>query len=114
MKTLKTLMLAGMLIAGQAASAAEIVGEARDNTAGSVFGGAGGLLVGGAIAGGPAGALLGGLVGLVSGRFFQDQTGLSERAYDVRTGDGQVVTVRSPNETFETGEEVSISGNRLH
>lgn len=113
MKVFCKIAALSLLVVGQAVSAAEVVGEVADHTAGKVFGGAAGLLVGGAIAGGPVGALVGGLVGIFGGGLFQEEAGLGQRAYQVKSEDGALVEVRSPNASFAPGDAVVVSGNRL-
>jgi hypothetical protein len=113
MKALPRIALLSLLVAAQSVSAAEVVGEVSDTTAGKVFGGTTGLLVGGAIAGGPVGALVGGLLGVFGGGLLQQETGLGQRAYQVKSADCALVEVRSPNASFAPGDDVIISGNRL-
>lgn len=113
MKILKVLLYVNFLVLPPLLIADEVIREAEDNTVGGGFGGAIGLLVGGAVSGGPAGALLGGLIGVYSGAFLQNEVGLSQRAYEVKTGNGEVEKVRSPNSEFSVGDDVVIVGNRL-
>ena len=114
MKAFNTFFLILTIGIGQHAFGAEVIQETDDNTAGTVFGGATGLLIGGAISGGPLGAIVGVAVGGFSGKFAQSNTGLSQRAYYVKAEDEQVEKVRSPNQIFQPGDAVTISGNRLH
>lgn len=71
------------------------------------------MLVGG-VMGGPVGALLGAGVGLLIGSGAQTATGLEERAYRVRTSTGEEHVVRSPRDEFAVGQQVEVSGRRLH
>jgi len=96
----------------QSAIAAEVLSELPDQTAGRWAGGFTGLLVGGA-AGGPIGAVAGAVVGAFTGSGVQSASGLSERAYQVKTDDGQQQVVRSPNEHFEPGDKVELKGARI-
>lgn len=112
MKVINTVILAGILVVNQAA-AAEVVRETDDNVAGAAFGSASGMLVGGAVTGGPVGALVGLGVGLFVGKFAQQKSGLSQKAYVVKTDSGDLKTVRSHGLSFNPGDQVVVSGNRL-
>ena len=114
MKFLNNTFLAVILVASQAVSAGEIVSETADNTVGAAYGGGVGLLVGGAATGGPLGALVGLGLGILGGKFAQQKAGLSQRAYVVSADGGNLKTVRSPRQIFQPGDQVTISGNRLH
>jgi len=98
-------------------SADEVIGRAPDNTVGATLGGWTGFLVGGAGAG-PFGAILGGLGGAVVGTWaginIQQSTNTSGTAYVVKAADNTEQVVRSPNKAWHAGEQVVISGNRLH
>ncbi|WP_407364341.1 hypothetical protein [Pseudomonas luteola] len=111
--TLGVFFLSIGLSAFSSAQADEVVSEVHDNTAGKTFGTLGGLMVGGA-AGGPIGALAGAGLGWLSGWGIQDSTGLSEKAYKVRTNTGETLTVRSPRQRFAVGEQVEYRAGRLH
>lgn len=56
--------------------------------------------------GGPVGGLFGGEA--------QDAAGLSDRAYKVRTAEGDVKELRSPNREFAVGDKVETRGNRVY
>ncbi|MCY1536603.1 hypothetical protein D9M68_720650 [compost metagenome] len=112
MKRLSALTLSLFLLSAQSAFAIEVLAEKPDHTAGKVFGGLGGVILGGA-AGGPIGALVGAAVGAWGGSGTQNALGLSDTAYLVKTDDGTQRVVRSPNARFKAGELVSIRGNRL-
>ena len=95
------------------AQADEVVSQTGDATAGAAFGAGTGVLVGGAV-GGPLGALVGAGIGLFAGSEVQKAGGLEERAYRVRNGAGEEQTVRSPRKEFAIGQQVEVSGRRLH
>lgn len=82
-------------------------------TTGAGFGAGTGMLVGGAV-GGPVGALLGAGIGLLVGHGVQTASGLEELAYKVRSSTGEDQVVRSPGEEFAIGQQVEVSGRRLH
>lgn len=105
-----------MMVAGLFSStlmADEIVAEVADTTAGAAFGAGTGVMLG-AAAGGPLGALVGAGVGALAGKFTQQASGLEERAYAVRTDQGEAARVRSPNAEFSVGQQVERRGNRLY
>lgn len=108
-------MSALVLLAGLSSSviADEVVAEATDTTAGAALGVSTGLMIGGA-AGGPLGALAGAGAGLLAGKLVQQTSGLEERAYWVRTEQGDTALVRSPNAEFSIGQRVERRGNRLY
>ncbi len=87
--------------------------DSMDTTAGASFGVGTGVLVGGA-AGGPLGALVGAGIGFFAGSEVQKASGLEERAYKVRNSAGEEQTVRSPRQEFAIGQQVDVSGRRLH
>lgn len=62
--------------------------------------------------GGPVGALIGAGIGALFGGEAQDAAGLSDRAYKVRTAEGDVKELRSPNREFAVGDKVETRGNR--
>jgi len=105
------ILLSGLLSHG--AMADEVVAQAADTTAGAGLGVSTGLMVGGA-AGGPLGALVGAGVGLFAGKFVQQASGLEERAYQVRSEEGEISQVRSPRAEFSIGQQVERRGNRLY
>ena len=76
-----------------------------------MIGGGTAVLLGGA-AGGPIGAIVGGILGAWLGGEVQQVTGASGDAYLVKTDDGEVLRLRSPNHQFEVGDAVSIQGIR--
>lgn len=78
-------------------------------TTGAGFGAGTGMLVGG-----PVGALLGAGIGLLVGHGVQTASGLEELAYKVRSSTGEDQVVRSPGEEFAIGQQVEVSGRRLH
>jgi outer membrane lipoprotein SlyB len=114
MKPVKIIVCATVLAVSPLAPAGEVLRETEDNSVGGGFGGAVGLMIGGGISGGPLGALLGGLVGALGGSLLQDGAGLSQRAYEVSTENGETRKVRSPTQEFAIGDAVVISGNRIH
>lgn len=91
----------------------EVIAEAEDTTAGASLGATTGIMIGGA-AGGPLGALIGAGAGLLLGKTAQQIGGLEERAYQVRTAQGDTRVVRSPNAEFSIGQQVELQGNRLY
>ncbi|TKD32574.1 hypothetical protein FCG41_22090 [Azotobacter chroococcum] len=64
--------------------------------------------------GGPVGALIGAGIGALFGGEAQDAAGLSDRAYKVRTAEGDVKELRSPNREFAVGDKVETRGNRVY
>lgn len=108
-------LLVAVLVASGSLSVAadEVLAETADSTAGAALGATTGVMLGGA-AGGPLGALAGAGVGWLLGRTAQQATGLEERAYAVRTAEGDTRVVRSPNAEFSIGEQVERRGNRLY
>lgn len=120
MKFFSGLIFSGvLLLGGQAqadelmAQADEVVAQAEDNSVGGLAAGFTGFLLGGA-AGGPVGALVGGSLGFLGGSSVQDASGLSQRAYVVKTASGEEMTLRSPNAQFQVGDRVIRRGGRLH
>lgn len=91
----------------------EVVAQVADTTAGAALGVGTGVMIGGAL-GGPLGALAGAGAGLLAGKWAQQAGGLEERAYAVRTEQGDVTRVRSPNTEFSVGQQVERQGNRLY
>ena len=91
----------------------EVIAEAADTTAGAALGATTGVMLGGA-AGGPIGALVGAGAGWWLGKSAQQAGGLEERAYAVRTAEGETRVVRSPKAEFSIGEQVERRGNRLY
>ncbi|VVO36088.1 hypothetical protein [Pseudomonas fluorescens] len=96
-----------------AANADEVISRQGDRTVGAGFGAGTGLMVGGA-AGGPIGALVGAAIGLVAGTGVQIAVGQEGQAYKVRSSSGEERVVRSPHEEFTIGQQVEVSGTRLH
>lgn len=118
MKRIKSVvpaLLVALLVASGSLSAVadEVLAEAADSTAGGALGATTGVMLGGA-AGGPLGALAGAGVGWLLGKTAQQASGLEERAYAVRTVEGDTRVVRSPNAEFSIGEQVERRGNRLY
>lgn len=101
------------LFSAGAVQADQVLSQTGDTTAGAAFGVGTGVLVGGA-AGGPLGALVGAGIGLFVGSGVQKASGLEERAYKVRSSTGEERVVRSPREEFAIGQQVEVSGRRLH
>ncbi|HET8711485.1 MAG TPA: hypothetical protein VFM32_08920 [Spongiibacteraceae bacterium] len=95
-----------------AAQADEVVAPAHDNIGGTLYGGMIGLMAGGAT-GGPIGALAGAGIGALAGHHVQDATGLSQRAYLIKTDNGDQVIVRSPNAEFAPGQMVVQDAGRI-
>ncbi len=91
--------------------AAEVVAERADNLGGQMIGGSTAVLIGGA-AGGPIGAIAGGILGAWLGGEVQQAAGVSGDAYLIKTDDGEVHRLRSPNHRFEVGDSVAIKGIR--
>ena len=108
-------VLVALLVASASLSVAadEVLAEAADSTAGAALGATTGVMLGGA-AGGPLGALAGAGMGWLLGKTAQQASGLEERAYTVRTAEGETRMVRSPNAQFSVGEQVKRRGNRLY
>ncbi|HLD65252.1 MAG TPA: hypothetical protein VJA19_04345 [Pseudomonas sp.] len=113
MKFFSSLVISAALLAGGQVQADEVVAQTEDNSVGGLAAGFTGFLLGGA-AGGPVGALVGGGLGLLAGSSVQDASGLSQRAYVVKTASGEEKTLRSPNAQFQVGEQVIRRGGRLH
>lgn len=112
MKILTTCLISAALSLPNLGYAGVVVGEETDTTLGKGVGGWAGVLIGGA-AGGPLGALAAGFAGAWGGGEVQEASGKGSTAYRVQRDDGTVVTVRSPNQTWQTGDQVDIIGNRL-
>ncbi|TBW12243.1 hypothetical protein E0E50_04865 [Azotobacter chroococcum subsp. isscasi] len=110
MKKLGTLALTLTLLAAGGAHAAEVLEETKDQTSGKSVSGMSGMMVG--AIGGPIGMLVGAGIGALFGGEAQDAAGLSERAYKVRTADGEEKVLRSPNNELVVGEQVETRGNR--
>ena len=114
---MKSMQIQALLLIVACASvpaiADEVIAEQADTTAGAGLGVATGAMLGGA-AGGPLGALLGAGTGLFAGKVAQRAAGLEERAYVVRTEQGDTRTVRSPRAEFSMGQQVERRGNRLY
>ncbi|MGE7993322.1 hypothetical protein ACQKPE_20235 [Pseudomonas sp. NPDC089554] len=89
----------------------QVVRQVPDTTAGKGFGAGTGLMVG--AIGGPIGALVGAGIGFFAGSSAQEATGKADIAYEVRSADGELHTVRSPNTQFAVGQEVTRKGGRL-
>lgn len=113
MKLFSVFFLSLALLGAAAAQADEVIKETPDNSVGALYGGLSGVLIGGA-AGGPLGALVGVGIGLFAGKEVQQVSGLSQRAYVVRTAQGEEATVRSPNAQFRAGDRVTRQAGRLH
>jgi outer membrane lipoprotein SlyB len=111
-KAIATHLMGALLLYGSMVSAAEIKGRVADNTSGRMVAGWAGFLVGGA-AGGPAGAIAGGLISAWGGAKVQQASGQSGTAYEVELDDGSREVVRSPNLTWQVGDQVEVVGNRL-
>lgn len=99
------------LTSAAAPHAAEVVAQRPDNLSGQMLGGWTAVLLGGA-AGGPAGAIAGGLLGAWLGGEVQQVMGASGDAYLIKTDDGEVQRLRSPEHQFEVGDTVAIRGTR--
>lgn len=112
MKILTTCLLTAALTLPTLANADVVVGEEADTTLGKGVGGWAGVLIGGA-AGGPLGALAAGIAGAWGGGEIQETTGKTGVAYRVERSDGSEIVVRSPKQTWNTGDQVEIVGNRL-
>lgn len=89
----------------------QIIREVPDTTAGKGFGALTGMMVG--AVGGPIGALVGAAGGFFAGSAVQVGIGKSETAYEVKNAQGEINTVRSPNASFEVGQQVTRKGARL-
>lgn len=112
MKLHGILALSLTLVTVSSVHADEVLSETRDHTAGKAAGGVTGLMIG--AVGGPIGALVGAGVGMLIGGAAQDGTDSHDRAYVIRTDEGEIKTVRSPNRVFAVGEQVEYRGNRLY
>ncbi|MCG4453093.1 MULTISPECIES: hypothetical protein [unclassified Pseudomonas] len=112
MKLFNMLFLSAALLGAAGAQADEVIKETADNSVGALYGGLSGVLIGGA-AGGPLGALVGAGIGVFAGEGAQQVSGLSQRAYVVKTAQGEETTVRSPNAQFHQGDRVSRQAGRL-
>lgn len=111
MKKLGTLALTLALLAAGSVNAAEVLEETKDQTTGKSVGGMNGMMIG--AIGGPIGMLIGAGIGALFGGEAQEATGLSDRAYKIRTADGKEKVVRS-TETFAVGDKVETRGNRVY
>lgn len=109
-KTLSTCLIA-LALHTSGTSAAEVTGHSPDKTGGRMLGGWTAFLIGGAAAG-PVGAIAAGLGGAWAGGEIQEVSGNSGQLHHVKTDAGQTLTLRSPNQTFAVGEQVTIAGNR--
>lgn len=109
-KTLSACLITLALCTG-GASAAEVIGHSPDKTSGRMLGGWTGFLIGGAAAG-PVGALVIGLGGAWAGGELQDVSGNSGQLHHIQTEDGETLTLRSPQQTFAVGSQVTIDGKR--
>lgn len=89
----------------------QVVRQIPDTTAGKGFGAGTGMMVG--AIGGPIGALVGAGIGFFAGGSAQEATGKTDTAYEVRSPDGELHIVRSPNTNFVVGQEVTRKGGRL-
>ena len=112
MKVFNLLFLSAALLGAAAVHVDEVIEETADNSVGALYGGLSGVLIGGA-AGGPLGALVGAGIGLFAGEGAQQVSGLSQRAYVVKTAQGEETTVRSPNAQFRKGDQVNRQAGRL-
>ena len=110
-KTLSTCLIA-LALHTSSASAAEVTGHSPDKTSGRMLGGWTAFLIGGAAAG-PIGAIVGGLGGAWVGGEIQEASGTNNQLHHVKTDEGQTLTLRSPNQTFAVGEQVTIAGNQI-
>lgn len=104
-------LLSAALISSFSAQADTVVRAVPDTAPGKGYGGVTGLMVGSV--GGPLGALVGAGLGWMLGGESQGLLGLEGKAYEVKTSDGRLVTVRSPKVSFEPGEQVIVSNGRL-
>ncbi|GAB3373133.1 hypothetical protein [Azotobacter armeniacus] len=112
MKKFATLTLTLTLLTAGSLHAAEVIEETKDQTSGKSVGGMSGMMIG--AIGGPIGMLVGAGIGVLFGGEAQDATGLSERAYRVRTATGEEKVLRSPDHELAAGEKVETSGNRAY
>lgn len=110
---IQSLLVVMALALSHQAGADEVIREVPDTTAGKGVGALTGVMAGGA-AGGPVGALVGGVAGFFVGAGAQSAAGLSERGYEVAATNGVVYQVRSPVESFATGDQVTYAGSRIH
>lgn len=112
MKSSNLIVLCLSLACASFSFADQVVRETTDNTAGAAVGSLSGLMLGGA-AGGPVGALVGAGAGFFAGRAVQQETGLSEPAYEVENQAGEREVIRSPNARFALGQRVERQGIRI-
>lgn len=89
----------------------KVVREVPDTTGGKGYGTLTGMMVG--AVGGPLGALVGAGAGFFLGGAAQQASGQSGTAYEVKDAQGNLSTVRSPNERFAVGQQVTRKGLRL-
>jgi outer membrane lipoprotein SlyB len=94
------------------AGADTVIGEEKDHTPGRGFGTLTGIMVG--AIGGPLGAVAGAAAGWYAGEAIQKGSGLSGRAYRVRDESGKEQVVRSPNQAWQAGDQVSVRNGRLY
>lgn len=112
-KQLVTIAMAAALQAG-VVQADTVVKAVPDKMPGRILGAFSGLMIG-AAGGGPVGigVVIGASLGWFAGGELQEAGGLSGNAYRVRDEDGGVSTVRSPNQTWSSGDRVDVVGGRL-
>ena len=110
--TLTTIALIASLT-NFSAHSAQVVKSLPDNMVGKGVGGTSSMLIGGAIAG-PIGAAVAGIAGIFVGEQIQQTTGNSGNAYQVKLEDGTLATFRSPNFSFNVGDEVRVDGIRIY
>ncbi|WP_207891823.1 hypothetical protein [Thiogranum longum] len=83
-----------------------------DTLPGKAFGGLAGFMVGAAV-GGPVGAIGVGFASVWLGGNVQETTGLHGRAYRIKSHDGTIRIVRSPQQQWSIGDQVQVDDNRL-
>lgn len=111
LKIITTCSLAAIIGLSTPLHAAQIEKAVEDQRTGQVFGGLTGVILGGL--GGPVGALAGGIAGAWLGGTAQEASGLSQRAYVVRTDEGEVQTIRAPHQQFSAGDQVTLEHGRI-
>ena len=111
MKFIKKTLLIILCVTSVSAQADVVVKEVPDTMPGKVLGGILGFMVGSVS--GPIGAIIGGSSAWYVGGEAQEKFGLTGRAYEVRKKDGELITIRSPNQHWQGGDLVQVKNGRL-
>lgn len=112
MKRFATLSLTLVLLAAAGVHAAEVIEETKDQSAGKSVGGMSSMMI--RAIGGPISALIGAGIGALFDGEAQNAASLSERAYRVRTADGEERVLRFLGNEMAVDEKVETRGNRVY